>query len=266
MLQRRRTTAPVTARLPVAAPGAAGAGGLRAAVARGRDGAGRRPGTPQRAEQEAAIAALDEQRDLRLRRRDAQRAELASLQDGVSTATRTPLPDDGEATAKVTRTSARWSATAGPHPPDPIRGLRRGRRVVAGRRGIEGRQAPRRGGHQRAAGIRGPARRERRAAGGEGERAAKDADGGSPRAEEPTSSAEQDDAAQQRDVGEHRSSERKHGTTGNRPRNTRPGRIPGGEKSTDKPVETSAVDDAERSHDQPEDRRSPEGRGGEPGA
>ena len=74
------------------------------------------------AEQDAAIAALDEQRDLRLRRRDAQRAELASLQEGVSTATRTPLPDDGEATAKVSqdvREKVRNGGTTPSRPADP---------------------------------------------------------------------------------------------------------------------------------------------------
>ena len=49
-----------------------------------------RPNAAGAPEQEAAIAALEEQRDLRLRRRDVQRTELASLQDGVSTATREP--------------------------------------------------------------------------------------------------------------------------------------------------------------------------------
>ena len=58
-----------------------------------------RPG----AEQEAAIAALDEQRDLRIQRRDAQRAEVRGLEDDVSTAARTPLPDDGAATDEVSR-------------------------------------------------------------------------------------------------------------------------------------------------------------------
>ena len=74
------------------------------------------------AEQEAAIAALDEQRDLRLRRRDAQREELESLQEGVSTATRTPLPDDDEATAKVSqdvREMVRNGGTTPAKPADP---------------------------------------------------------------------------------------------------------------------------------------------------
>ena len=61
---------------------------------------------PQRrrsSEQEAAIVALEEQRDLRIRQRDAQRAELDSLQEGMATATRTPLPDDGAVTTEVSR-------------------------------------------------------------------------------------------------------------------------------------------------------------------
>ena len=116
------------------------------------------------AEQEAAIAALDEQRDLRLRRRDAQRAELASLQDGVSTATRTPLPDDGEATAKVSRGRPR----DGPQRRDRTLPAGRSEPSAAGGRGRPrggGRQAPRRGGHERPAGPAGTARRERGAAG-----------------------------------------------------------------------------------------------------
>jgi hypothetical protein len=73
------------------------------------------------AEQEAAIAALEEQRDLRIRRRDVQRTELASLQDGVSTATRTPLPDDGAATATITDDVMEMVHNGGTRParPDP---------------------------------------------------------------------------------------------------------------------------------------------------
>ena len=73
------------------------------------------------AEQEAAIAALEEQRDLRIRRRDVQRTELASLQDGVSTATRTPLPDDGAATAAITDDVMEMVHNGGTEParPDP---------------------------------------------------------------------------------------------------------------------------------------------------
>jgi hypothetical protein len=70
-------------------------------------------------EQEAAIAALNEQRDLRLRRRDAQRAELASLQDGVAAAVRTPMPDDGEVTAKVTRDVREMVRRGGTPPTEP---------------------------------------------------------------------------------------------------------------------------------------------------
>ena len=49
------------------------------------------------------IAALDEQRDLRIRQREARRAELESLEEGVRSAVETPLPDDGEETAEVSR-------------------------------------------------------------------------------------------------------------------------------------------------------------------
>jgi hypothetical protein len=79
------------------------------------------------AEHDAATAALEEQRDLRVRRRDAQRAELASLEEGVAAATRAPLPDDGEATEAVTREvrevvrngGTEPAASADPGPPRP---------------------------------------------------------------------------------------------------------------------------------------------------
>ena len=58
---------------------------------------------PRSADDEAALAALDEQHDLRIRRRDAQRAELESLEKGVSTAVGTPLPDDAAVTDEVSR-------------------------------------------------------------------------------------------------------------------------------------------------------------------
>jgi hypothetical protein len=62
------------------------------------------PDGPRRTtEQTAAVAALDEQRDLRIRQRDAQRAALESLREGVSTAVRTPLPDDVPTTTQVSR-------------------------------------------------------------------------------------------------------------------------------------------------------------------
>jgi hypothetical protein len=60
------------------------------------------PPSPRRGpEQEAAFAALTEQRDLRIRRRDAQRAELAGLADRVAAAARAPLPDDSATTARI---------------------------------------------------------------------------------------------------------------------------------------------------------------------
>jgi len=89
------------------------------------------------AEQEAAIAALEEQRDLRIRRRDVQRTELATLQDGVSTATRTPLPDDGAATATITDDVMEMVHKGGTEParpdPEPSRP-----EVVAGRESDDG--------------------------------------------------------------------------------------------------------------------------------
>ena len=90
------------------------------------------------AEQEAAIAALDEQRDLRLRRRDAQRAELASLQEGVSNATRAPLPDDGEATAKVSQDVREIVRNDGTTPSRPVDSSPPRPDVVAGREEEDG--------------------------------------------------------------------------------------------------------------------------------
>ncbi|MDN5751077.1 MAG: hypothetical protein L0H64_21640, partial [Pseudonocardia sp.] len=60
------------------------------------------PAAPARTpEQAAALAALDEQRDLRLRQRDARREELAALEGGVQDAAARPVPDDAFATAEV---------------------------------------------------------------------------------------------------------------------------------------------------------------------
>ncbi len=53
------------------------------------------------AEQEAAALAVTEQRDLRIHRRDAQRAALVGLSDRVAAAVRAPLPDDGAVTSRV---------------------------------------------------------------------------------------------------------------------------------------------------------------------
>jgi hypothetical protein len=53
------------------------------------------PAAPHRNdEQDAAIAALDEQRDLRIRQRDAQRTEVESLEQGVAAAAAAPLPGE----------------------------------------------------------------------------------------------------------------------------------------------------------------------------
>jgi hypothetical protein len=49
----------------------------------------------------AALTALQEQRDLRLRQRDAKKLELASLEGNVEKAAHTPLPDDGQQTTAV---------------------------------------------------------------------------------------------------------------------------------------------------------------------
>ncbi|GAA3221815.1 hypothetical protein GCM10017691_07190 [Pseudonocardia petroleophila] len=52
-------------------------------------------------EQAAALSALDEQRDLRIRQRDARRDELAALEGGVENAVARPLPDDVAETEQV---------------------------------------------------------------------------------------------------------------------------------------------------------------------
>ena len=234
------------------------------------------------AEQEAAIAALEEQRDLRIRRRDVQRTELASLQDGVSTATRTPLPDDGAATATITddvmemvHNGGTEPARPDPKPPRP--------EVVAGRESEDGK--PRQEvGTSGPPDPRGPRDEsdERRAA--KEKRAAKDTDGEARKTEEPTSPArgKQDDAAQRRDVGgtgavptagrrrrkgrarrgEHapvdRSSEKPRDDRKPAEKHPAAGTDSGGEKSAEKPVETSVVEDAAKSHDRQKDRESPD--------
>jgi hypothetical protein len=237
------------------------------------------------AEQEAAIAALEEQRDLRIRRRDVQRTELASLQDGVSTATRTPLPDDGAATATITddvmemvHNGGTEPARPDPKPPRP--------EVVAGRESEDGK--PRQEvGTSGPPDPRGPRDEsdERRAA--KEKRAAKDTDGEARKTEEPTSPArgKQDDAAQRRDVGEHRrgtdgrdvrkAPTERHGAvaekhapvdrSSEKPRDERPAEKhpaaetdSGGGESADKPAETFPVGDAAKSDDRQKDREPPD--------
>ncbi len=174
------------------------------------------------AEQEAAIAALEEQRDLRIRRRDVQRTELASLQDGVSTATRTPLPDDGAATAKITDDVMEMVHNGGteptrpdPKPPRP--------EVVAGRESEDGK--PRQEvGTSGPPDPRGPRDEsdERRAA--KEKRAAEAAATGPPTTGPHGSSRQKGTAPRSTPTSTAR--RRSPRTTGNRPRSTRPrGRI-----------------------------------------
>ena len=192
------------------------------------------------AEQEAAIAALEEQRDLRIRRRDVQRTELASLQDGVSTATRTPLPDDGAATATITddvmemvHNGGTEPARPDPKPPRP--------EVVAGRESEDGK--PRQEvGTSGPPDPRGPRDEsdERRAA--KEKRAAKGTDGEAPERHAPVDRSSEKPRDDRRPAEKHRAAEADSG----------------GEKSADKPVETSAVGDAAKSHDRQKDRESPD--------
>jgi hypothetical protein len=202
------------------------------------------------AEQEAAITALEEQRDLRIRRRDVQRTELASLQDGVSTATRTPLPDDGAATATITDDVMEMVHNGGtepgrpdPKPPRP--------EVVAGRESGEGK--PRQEvGTSGPPDPRGPRDEsdERRAA--KEKRAA--------RAAEKKAPTERHNAGNQPDTQTHtpadRSSEKPRDDRKPAEKHWATGTSPGSEKSADKPVETSAVDDAEKSRDRQKGQES----------
>jgi hypothetical protein len=91
---------------------------------------------------EAALASLEEQRDLRLRQRDAKRAELAGLLGNVERATRTQLPDDGQETAAVSDQVMEVIHTGG-REPAPTQGPRRPEVVASGREGeqAEERQA-----------------------------------------------------------------------------------------------------------------------------
>lgn len=248
------------------------------------------------AEQEAAIAALEEQRDLRIRRRDVQRTELASLQDGVSTATRTPLPDDGAATAKVTddvlemvHNGGTEPARPDPKPPRP--------EVVAGREAEDGK--PRQEvGTSGPPDPRGPRDEsdERRAAKKKRAAGARDGDakaaGDARKADEPTppSRGKRDDAAQRGDVGAHQrgtddraarkdpterrsagdeADTEKHAQVGHLPEKPRDDRTsaekhsaagvdPGSERSAGKPVQRSAVEDTEKGHGRGKDRESPD--------
>lgn len=170
------------------------------------------------AEQEAATAALEEQRDLRIRRRDVQRTELASLQDGVSSATRAPLPDDGAATAAITDDVLEMVRNGGTEParPDPKPSRPE---VVAGR-------APENGKPRQEVGTGGPPdprgprdeSDERRAA---TEKRAANTDGQARKTKEPTSPAR-------------------------------------GKQPVDEPVEASAGGDAAQSHGRRKDREPPE--------
>ena len=215
-----------------------------------------------------------------------QRTELASLQDGVSTATRTPLPDDGAATATITEDVLEMVHNGGTEPSQPYPKPPRPE-VVAGRESEDGK--PRQDvGTSGPPDPRGPRDEsdERRAA--KEKRAAGAAHGETRKTEGPTtpSPGKRDDSAQRRDVGEHRRGTddrdarkgptERHGADAERhapadrpsekPRDDRKpadkhwaaGTDPGGEKLADKPVETSAVGEAAKSHDRQKDRESPD--------
>lgn len=210
------------------------------------------PSRRRSSEQEAAIAALEEQRDLRLRRRDVQRTELATLQDGVSTATRTPLPDDGAATAKVADDVLEMVHNGGtePTPPDskPPRP-----EVVAGRESEDGK--PRQEvGTSGPPDPRGPrdesderrAAKKKRAA----EAAARTADDRTARKQP----AERHGSEKHADLD--RSSEKPHDDRKSAEKHSTPRADSGGEKPAGTPVEKSAVEAPEQAHDRQKDQES----------
>ncbi|MHA6796510.1 hypothetical protein ACVGVM_23815 [Pseudonocardia bannensis] len=73
-------------------------------------------------EQAADIAALYEERDVLIRRRDARRQELQSLTEGVQNATRTALPNDTHRTTEVSNEVLALAANpdGGPKPGDSV--------------------------------------------------------------------------------------------------------------------------------------------------
>ncbi len=92
------------------------------------------PPAPRRnAEQDAAIAALDEQRDLRIRQRDAQRTEVESLEQGVAAAAAAPLPDDDASTEQVTNDVLAAAREDDDTPEEPDEGDMRLPQIVPGR-------------------------------------------------------------------------------------------------------------------------------------
>ena len=197
------------------------------------------------AEQEAAIAALEEQRDLRIRRRDVQRTELASLQDGVSTATRTPLPDDDAATATITDDVIEMVRNGGTEParPDP-KPLRP--EVLAGRESGDGKP-----------------RQEISTSGPPDPRGPRDESG-----ERRAAKEKRDDSAQRRSVGGHQRGTDDRNVQTKAPTGSRNGgnradaekhapAEPSSEK-TQKPVEAPVVEDAAKSHGRQKDRESPD--------
>lgn len=186
--------------------------------------AGAPPRRLRSAEQEAAITALEEQRDLRIRRRDVQRTELASLQDGVATATRAPLPDDGAVTAAITGAVMEMVHNGGTEPvrPDPLPARPE---VPAGRE-------PGYGNPRQEVGTGGP-----------------------PGPRGPRDESDESDESDERWLAKEKRAANTDGEARKPKEPTSPAR---GEQSVGTPVEVSVGGDAAQSHDRRKDREPPE--------
>ncbi|MCW0216222.1 MAG: hypothetical protein OJJ54_22965 [Pseudonocardia sp.] len=76
------------------------------------------PAPPSRSAADTSWAtALSEQRDLRVRHRDAVASQVQNLSEGVRTATRSPLPNDADRTERVRDEVLRLARDPGPTPP-----------------------------------------------------------------------------------------------------------------------------------------------------
>jgi hypothetical protein len=91
-----------------------------------------------------ALAALQEQRDLRIRQRDAKKLELAGIEGNVEKAAKTPLPDDGQQTAAVRDRVLDVIHSGGrdgaPTPTTPTPGPHRPEVLASGREGAPGQE------------------------------------------------------------------------------------------------------------------------------
>ncbi|OJY45183.1 hypothetical protein [Pseudonocardia sp. 73-21] len=91
----------------------------------------------------SALAALQEQRDLRIRQRDAKKLELAGIEGNVEKAARAPLPDDGQQTTVVSEKVLdviHNGGRDGGRPTSPTPGPRRPEVLASGREGEQGQE------------------------------------------------------------------------------------------------------------------------------